>query len=93
MHSGHVNATAGSNTWAYALISDVCPERKRDRGSPGLRFATRNSLEGRFANAFEEFNLKPILLHPHHAIVIRLHGRYVTYVVTLKPEIVDLLGM
>ncbi len=35
-------------------------------------------------------NIKALLLHPPHAIVMRLHGRD-SYVVILIPETVDLL--
>ncbi len=37
--------------------------------------------------------LKALLLYPPHAIILRLHGCDVSYVVILIPETVDLLGL
>ncbi len=47
-YSRHVGSTAGSNKWAYALTSGVCPYRKRARRTASTKF------EGAMQSAFQE---------------------------------------
>ncbi len=57
-----------------------------------LRHGAESSPEGRPRIAIGYFILKALLLHPPHAIVMRLHGRD-SYVVILISETADLLGL
>ncbi len=60
---------------------------------PRFRHGARSSPEGHSRKVLGYFNLNTTLLHPPHAILIRLNKRYGNYIVILIPETADLLGM
>ncbi len=51
MHGGHVGCAAGSNKWAYALRSGVCPERWLASRTAPCRFeeALQSITQGKFS--------------------------------------------
>ncbi len=53
MHCGHVVSAAGSDNWACALSSGVCPDRKRVRrkASARLEVAMQSAFQEKFSYA------------------------------------------
>ncbi len=47
LHSGHVGLAVGSNKWAYAVSSGVCPDRRRARRTAPSGWRWRCSLPSR----------------------------------------------
>ncbi len=58
-----------------------------------LRHGAKSSSEGYSRTRLGYFTIKALLLYPPHALVMRLHGRDVSYVVIFIQETADLSGL
>ncbi len=72
----------GSQWWRANLVTTV-----------GIVVVEAWRLELTRRTALGYFTLKALLLYPTYAIIVKLHGRDVSYVAIFLPETADLLGL